>query len=231
MIKAVLLDIDNTLLSFDEYVKHSMKTGFEEFGIGPYEDSMYPVFRRINLDLWEAIERGEITFAELSKVRWNRVFQSLGIQADGPAFEKYFRDCLFESAIPVDGAMELLAYLHEKYALYAASNGPYHQQVNRLRIAGMLPLFSQLFISEEMGCSKPSNEFFQTCLRRINEDAEADIRPEEIIVIGDSLTADIDGGRKSGMRTCFYNPELRPVPEGQEADYEIEKLLELKKIL
>ena len=52
MIKAVLLDIDNTLLSFDEYVKVAMQTGFAKFGIGPYEESMYPIFRRINLGLW-----------------------------------------------------------------------------------------------------------------------------------------------------------------------------------
>ena len=56
--------------------------------------------------------------------------------------------------------MELLKYLHGKYILCVASNGPYMQQVNRLKISGMLPYFSDLFISEEIGSSKPSEKFF-----------------------------------------------------------------------
>lgn len=231
MIKAVLLDIDNTLLSFDEYVKVAMQTGFAKFGIGPYEESMYPIFRRINLGLWEAIERREITFEELLQVRWNKVFQALGISADGPAFEIYFRDQLFESAIPVDGSMDLLLYLNKKYPLFAASNGPYRQQVNRLQIAGMLPYFSGLCISEEMGCSKPSDEFYQICLDRICEKAGSRIRPEEVMVIGDSLTADIAGGKRAGMKTCFYNPEGRPVPKEHQADFEVKRLKEIELLL
>ena len=231
MIKAILLDIDNTLLSFDEYVKCAMQTGFDIFGIGPYEESMYPVFRRINLSLWEAIERREITFEELQKVRWNKVFQSLGISADGPAFETYFRNQLFESAIPIDGAMDLLLHLHKKYPLFAASNGPYHQQVNRLQISGMLPFFSGLCISEEMGHSKPSDTFFQICLDRIREKAGSKVSPEEVMVIGDSLTADIAGGKKAGMKTCFYNPERRPVQSGQQPDLEVTSLEEIVRLL
>ena len=46
MIKAILLDIDNTLLSFDEYVKETMKNGFEKFKIGVYKNIRfyYPYF-------------------------------------------------------------------------------------------------------------------------------------------------------------------------------------------
>ena len=58
------------------------------------------------------------------------IFEYLGISADGIAFEKYFQECLFESAIPENGAMELVKYLHSKYILCVASNGPYMQQVN-----------------------------------------------------------------------------------------------------
>ena len=100
MLKVVLFDIDNTLLSFDGYVKESMKTGFKKFGIGPYEDEMFPVFNKINSSLWQLLEKGELDFDELQKIRWNLIFERLGISADGIAFEKYFRECLFESAIP-----------------------------------------------------------------------------------------------------------------------------------
>ena len=104
MIKAVFLDIDNTLLDFDAYVKESMRMGFEKFHLKPYEDWMYPVFMKINKEMWEGIERGSLTFERLLQIRWNTVFQELGIDFDGCRFETYFREKLCDSAIPVEGA-------------------------------------------------------------------------------------------------------------------------------
>ena len=48
MLKVILFDVDNTILSFDEYVKESMKNGFEKFEIGTYKEEMFSVFKRIN---------------------------------------------------------------------------------------------------------------------------------------------------------------------------------------
>ncbi len=231
MLKVILFDIDNTLLSFDEYVKESMKSGFEKFGIGPYEDGMFSVFNQINTSLWQLIEKGELDFEELQKKRWNKIFECLGITADGVVFEKYFRECLFESAIPENGAMELLEYLHGKYILCVASNGPYMQQVNRLKISGMLPYFSHLFISEEIGSSKPSGNFFNTCINRLNSKTEQKIQPCEIMIIGDSLSSDMSGGIQFGMQTCFYNPDKKTIPFGMKLDYNVSSLREIENIL
>lgn len=231
MLKVILFDIDNTLLSFDEYVKESMKNGFRKFGIGIYENGMFNIFNQVNTDLWHAIEKGEIGFEELKKKRWNMIFERLGISADGIAFEKYFRECLFESAIPENGAIDLLKYLHGKYILCVASNGPYHQQVNRLKISGMLPYFSDLFISEEIGSAKPSKTFFNTCIKRLNAKTEQKIHPCEMMIIGDSLSADMAGGIQFGMQTCFYNPDKKPIPCEMNLNYHVTSLKELKNIL
>lgn len=231
MLKAILFDVDNTLLSFDGYVKESMRNGFERFKIGTYEDWMFSVFNRENSKLWRLIEKGEMNFEELQKKRWNMIFECLGISADGVQFEKYFRECLFESAIPEDGAMELLEYLHGKYTLCIASNGPYKQQVNRLRISGMLPYFSDFFVSEEIGCSKPSEKFFETCLERLNMKTEKEIRPCEIMIIGDSLSSDMEGGIRFGMQTCFYNPDNKTIPCEMKINYIVESLKEIEDIL
>ena len=88
MLKVILFDVDNTLLSFDEYVKESMKSGFEKFAIGAYEEEMFSVFNQVNAGLWQKIEKGETDFAQLQKNRWNMIFKRLGITADGEAFEK-----------------------------------------------------------------------------------------------------------------------------------------------
>ena len=231
MLKVILFDIDNTLLSFDEYVKEAMKNGFGKFEIGTYEDGMFNTFNQVNTDLWHAIENGELDFEELKKKRWNMIFERLGIKADGEAFEKHFRDCLFESAIPIDGALELLEYLHDKYILCVASNGPYLQQVNRLKICGMLPYFSDLFISEEVGSSKPSESFFQVCIDRLNLKSEEEILPGEIMIVGDSLTSDMAGGIRFGIQTCFYNPCNKQIPREMNLNHQVTSLKEIKNIL
>ena len=231
MLKVILFDIDNTLLSFDEYVKESMKSGFKKFGIGTYEDGMFTVFNQINTSLWQLLEKGELGFEELQKKRWNLIFEHLGISADGIAFEKYFRECLFESAIPEKGAIDLLKYLHGKYILCVASNGPYHQQVNRLKISGMLPYFSDLFISEEIGSAKPSEKFFNTCINRLNAKTEQKFCPCEIMIIGDSLSSDMSGGIQFGMQTCFYNPAKKTVPDDMKLNYHVSSLREIVNIL
>lgn len=230
MLKVILLDVDNTLLSFDKFVIEAMKSGFEKFEIGIYEDGMFSDFNRINAELWKQLERGEISFEDLKKTRWNKVFEHLGLSADGVAFEKYFRECLFESAIPEEGAMELLEYLRPKYTLCIASNGPYLQQVNRLKLSGMLPYFSDLFISEEIGSSKPSESFFGACIERLNAKLGQNIKPCEIMIIGDSLSSDMAGGVNAGMQTCFYNPNRKPTGE-MNLDYQVTSLTELKNFL
>lgn len=228
MLKVIFFDIDNTLLSFDEYVKESMKNGFAKYQLCGYKDEMFSVFNRINNTLWQGIEKGEMNFEELRQKRWNLIFEELGISFDGFIFEEYFGKCLFESAIPEKGALELLEYLYGKYTLCITSNGPYLQQVNRLKISGMLPYFSHLFISEEIGSSKPSEDFFRTCLERLNFNMPHEIKPHEIMIVGDSISSDMIGGMEFGMKTCFYNSRKESLPSGRKVDYEVTLLEEIR---
>lgn len=203
-IRAVFFDIDNTLLSFTGYVRETMRKGFEKFGLPPYTEDMYQVFERENDRLWRLIEQGSLSFGRLKQIRWNNIFRELGIDFDGPAFERYFRDQLYESAIPEPGAVEILDYLKGRYLLIAASNGPYGQQVHRLKTGGMYGYFSHVFISEKVGAQKPSREFFDYCFRVLREHELPDIRPEETVMIGDSMTSDIAGGAACSMHTILY---------------------------
>lgn len=228
--KSVFIDIDNTLLSFSEYVRHTMQDGFAHFGLKRYEPYMYDIFAEENNKLWRRIEQGTLVFSELEKVRWNIIFARLGIDFDGTVFEKYFRRALYDSAIPMPYANEMLRYLSGKYILCAASNGPYDQQVHRLEIAGMKQYFDYIFISEKLGASKPSEEFFRQAFAELNSGRDEVIMPADTIIIGDSLTSDIEGGRCYGMKTCFYN--IGGVESDNiEADYVINELNEVEGIL
>ena len=228
--KAIFIDIDNTLLDFDAYVRESMRAGFARFGLRPYEPWMYDIFVRENDKLWQAIERSELTFARLQDIRWNTVFRALGIEADGIAFERYFREALHESAIPVDGARELLEALRGRYLLAAASNGPYEQQLHRLALAGMKDFFDWFFISERIGASKPSKLFFDEAFRQVNEGRETPILPEDTAIIGDSLTSDMAGGRGCGLKTVYYR---RPgaAPANDSVDVTAEDLRDIPALL
>ena len=231
LLKVVLIDIDNTLLSFTGYVKEAMRDGFSFFGLKPYTEDMFPVFEKINNSLWGQLEQGTLTFAELEKCRWDLIFKELEIDFDGKVFEEYFRDRLFYSAVPEDGAVDLLKYLSSKYTLCAASNGPYEQQINRLKVGEMDEYFTCCFISSQIGAQKPGRQFFDHCFRVLRETEYPDLAPEEVIIIGDSISSDISGGRDYGMHTCLYQKNAMSEPVDSGADHVVNSLTEIKDIL
>jgi len=231
MIKVIFIDIDNTLLSFSGYVKAAMREGFAEFGLKPYTDDMFYVFENVNNALWRRIEQGTLVFDELKKLRWNSVFRELGIDFDGEVFEQYFRDRLFTCAIPEPHAMELLEYLKGRYILCAASNGPYEQQVNRLRVGNMYDYFAHFFISSQIGASKPSKEYFDRCFEELRSAEFPSLTPDEVMIIGDSVTSDIAGGASYGMHTCLYRNNPTTSADTCGAEHVISSLNEVKQIL
>lgn len=231
MIKAVLFDVDDTLLSFSGYVKETMREGFSRFGLTPYSDDMFPVFERINNALWRQIELGTLTFEELTQRRWNLIFQALGIDFDGTVFEDHFRERLFYSAVPEDGAVDLLEYLRRKYTLCVASNGPYEQQMNRLRVGKMDRYFSYFFISSQIGAQKPDKAFFDCCFNILRGSGFPELTPEETMIVGDSVSSDISGGAAYGLRTCLYRKNAFSPWDTSGADYAVSSLAEIKNIL
>lgn len=203
MIRIVLIDVDNTLLDFDRCAAYAIETGMREVGL-PYTEETYPAFREINERLWREIEKGNLKREGLTGIRWPWIFDRLGIRADGTAFEERFVRHLYDSHETVDGARELLEYLSGKYEVYAASNAPAGEQESRLTKAGLHPYLKGLFISQELGHPKPSREFFEACFRLLGEPPR-----DEVLLIGDSLTADMRGGVEFGIHTCWFNHDGR----------------------
>ncbi len=224
--KAVFVDIDNTLLSFDGYVKQTMAEGFAHFGLPAYTPDMYDVFTRENDSLWQRLEQGALDFQTLQQMRWNSVFRALGISFDGPTFERYFRGALHESAIPEPGAYALLERLYGNTILCVASNGPLEQQLHRLALADMARYFSFCFISEDIGAAKPARAFFETAFSRLNAGRALPILPSETLMLGDRLSSDIAGGREYGMHTCYYK-RGSGMPAAGEAEFVVDTLPEL----
>ena len=223
MIKAILLDVDNTLLDFNKCACAAMLDAARDFSIA-LPMGAFDVFRRINDGLWRQIEEQTLTTEELYRIRWALIFQELGVDFDGVTFEERFFHYLTTAAEKVDGADQLMTYLRGKYTLCIASNAPYHQQVQRMEKAGYLPHLQHLFISEEIGAAKPAPAFFEACLAAL-----APLQPDEVLMIGDSLTADIAGARACGIRTCWYRHGSDK--DGSMADYCVADLREVCEFL
>lgn len=223
MIKAVLFDIDDTILDFGKCAEWAVKTAMEERNT-EYRHEYYGVFKRINDDLWKKLEKGEITREELFDRRFKEVFSELGIELDGREFEVRFLDLLHESTEEVPGARELLKYLHSKnYRIYAVSNAMQIQQETRLKKSGLSRYFDGVFTSELLGASKPSRAFFGAFFERV-----PDISKDEVILIGDSLSADISGGKRYGLTTCWFNHAGKNSSVGSFSDFVVHSLNDVK---
>lgn len=224
MIKTVFIDIDNTLLDFNKNSALALKQSFIKNGLE--FNANYPaVFIRINDSLWTRFEKKEITREQIYGVRYKLVLEELNLLGDYNKIETDYRDALFNCAEPVDGALETLKYLADKYSVYAASNAMRAQQENRLNKAGMRIYIKELFLSHDLGVSKPSKEFFDACI------SLSGAKREETIMIGDSLSADIKGAYDFGIKSVWYNHLQKQEPTEKLYDFKIDKLLDIKNIL
>lgn len=220
----VFIDIDDTLLDFTKCANDAIKSACNKFGV-PYTTTLVDTFHPINLDLWHRLEKKEVTKERLFDTRFQIVFDKLGIKADGIAFETAFRENFHESAILVDGARDLLEYLRSKYKVYVASNASMHQQTNRMKRAELDGYIDGYFVSEEIGFPKPQKEFFDACFKAL-----PDVKPQDVVMIGDSLSADIKGACEYGLKTIWYNHRNEPTADVK-CDYIVSRLSEVKNIL
>lgn len=220
----VFIDIDDTLLDFTKCANDAIKSACNKFGV-PYTTTLVDTFHPINLDLWHRLEKKEVTKEKLFDTRFQIVFDKLGIKADGIAFETAFRENFHESAILVDGARDLLEYLRSKYKVYVASNASMHQQTNRMKRAELDGYIDGYFVSEEIGFPKPQKEFFDACFKAL-----PDVKPHDVVMIGDSLSADIKGACEYGLKTIWYNHRNEPTSDVK-CDYIVSRLSEVKNIL
>ncbi|MDE7373616.1 MAG: YjjG family noncanonical pyrimidine nucleotidase [Clostridia bacterium] len=218
-----MIDVDNTLLDFEKSSQLALIRTCEDFDI-PYSERMLEVFLEVNNSMWRQIQDGELTKAQLWERRFNTIFNKLGINADGVLFETEFHRHIETCAATVDGAVDALKYLHSKYTVCTASNASFKQQRIRLELAGMLQYIDKMFVSEHLGAQKPNVAFFEECFEQLA------FSPEETVMIGDDLHADMLGASTYNLHTCWYNPKHLPNDENISIDTEISDLSELKSI-
>ena len=225
MIKTVLLDLDDTILDFHAAEGTAIRATFRASGV-PDDDATVNRYSEINRATWHRLELGELTREEVLVERFRLLFAELSSDADPTRTQAIYEDLLSREHPFIDGAIELLESLYQKYDLYIASNGTPLVQDRRIAESGIAHYFKGIFVSERVGANKPSREFFDKVFSNIDGFSR-----ENAVIIGDSLTSDIQGGINSGIVTCYFNPKSRKNDTGITPDYEIRTLAELPPLL
>lgn len=199
--KFLLFDLDHTLFDFDTAEDVALTQLLKEEGvedIQAYKDYYVPM----NKSLWKDLEEKKITKQELVNTRFSRLFKHFGIGKDGAYLANRYQFYLSQQGQVFSGAMEFLDNLIDRgYELYAATNGITTIQTGRLTQSGLTPYFNHVFISEQLGTQKPDALFYE----RIGQQIPG-FSKDKTVMIGDSLTADIQGGNNAGIDTIWYNP-------------------------
>ena len=224
-IKYILLDLDDTVYDFHKAEVLAISETLREFGVEP-SDSVVKRYSEINRDCWRMLEEGIMTRDEILVERFRRLFAELSVECDADLVRIAYEKNLSECAIFVDGAAELIDSLRGKYTLAIASNGTARVQDKRIAKGNIAPLFDYIFISERLGATKPSPLFFDKCFELMGAK-----NPDEVIIVGDSLSSDIKGGINSGIHTCHFDKTGDTVYENIKPEYRITKLSELHSVL
>lgn len=200
MKKVLLFDLDDTLLDFKAAEAYGLEKVFTRYGV-PYTPAKIANYQTINHKLWQQYEAGKIPREGITGERFPRFFAAEGIDANGLLAEDAYRTYLGEAKKEVPGARALLTQLQADYELCLVTNGVAQTQKARLANTGFGAFFSHVFISEELACQKPDPRFFQQVVAALPHYQKA-----EMLVIGDSLTSDIQGGQDSQIETVWFNP-------------------------
>jgi putative hydrolase of the HAD superfamily len=231
MYKHILIDLDDTLWDFRRNSKIAMQEIYNDYELIKYYDSFesfYDVYMTKNHQLWEQYAKGEITKNYLSLERFLYPLRIVGCENVELA-QKLGADFLYRTTMQtnlVEGAIETLDYLKSKnYTLSIISNGFIEVQYTKLRRSGLLPYFTNIFLSEEIGYQKPDIRFFQAVLEKL------EAKPSDCLVVGDNLQTDIQGAQNANINSVYFTNHSEISEKDHPITPIIQNLIQLKNLL
>ena len=221
----LLLDADNTLFDFSSCEYNALKNTVE-YGGREFSQDVFESFDRINGALWRKFERSEINASDLRVERFRELIELYeGIRITAEEMSCHYIDELSHQAVLFPNTLEDVALLSSEFDLYVITNG--FRTVQRGRFSGspVTPYIKDIFISDELNVQKPRKEFFDRALERVSEK-----NVSRILVVGDTLNSDMQGGRNAGIDTCLFDPEDKVAMPNDLCDYKIRRLSEIMSI-
>ena len=200
-----LFDLDQTLLDFHASEYKALGIVLRSCGLS-FSDDIYSAFKAYNKFLWQELEKGSISRTELFTKRFQYVFSLTPEDSSGLDPLKInddFIKTMSVNGVLMDGAFRFVKKLKENIEdcrIYIASNGATINAKGRIASTGLERYIDGLFISEDMGVTKPDAAFFDMCLEKIGEPKSS------CIMIGDSLSSDMLGAKNASLTSLWFMP-------------------------
>ena len=211
--KAVLFDVDDTLLDFQTGNRNAVNQLMDELGY--FDPDRYDQYEAINLKCWQALEAGLLTQNQLKLARFVRFFDRYPVPGDPRRAAERFVELLGQQSILLPHALETVARVAERLPVAIVTNGNTAIQRSRMALSPLKDHVTEVVISEEVGVSKPRPGIFEIALDRLG------VKAGEALMVGDGVNSDIRGANNAFIDACWYNPEGKTLPEGVHAEYEI----------
>ena len=217
----LLFDADDTLFDFQKSEKIALEETLAAYGLGNNKEATN-LYHAINKQLWMDFEEGKVSKTVLKVKRFTDLFKQLGMQGDGTACSELYVENLSKGNYLLPDALKLCQELSRECRLYLVTNGIAKVQHARFDASEVKPYFSDIFVSEESGYQKPQVEYFDYVFDRI-----PDFHKEQALLIGDSLSSDMQGGLNAGVDTCWFNPNHCENSKQLSCTYEIDDLKQI----
>lgn len=222
----LLFDLDNTLLDFNKAEEHAFFMTAKNQGV-TFTTADYGEYHKINDKWWKLHEKGLYSRDEIVLLRYAEFFKIKGVDLSPAKFNADYMINLGEGKFTVTGAEEVLKTLKTMGAkIYVVTNGVVSIQNRRLENNPVTPYIDGMFVSEKIGVPKPDARFFKAAEKEFGIAFD-----DKTLIIGDSLSSDITGGKNAGIKTCWFNPRGAANDSAVTPDYEIKSLLDVLKVV
>ncbi|MFD1706334.1 YjjG family noncanonical pyrimidine nucleotidase [Siminovitchia sediminis] len=221
----IFFDIDDTLFDFTKAEQEAFNKVFEKYNILNSLRVYKKSYEEMSKKLWKELEKGKMSLVELGPERFRRLFSEHALEMDAVVFNQDYLKFLSQQTHLVQGAEKVINKLSDK-RLAVITNGYTDVQTSRINHSPLKDAFEHIIISEFTGFQKPQKEIFDYAFNQMQI-----TDPSNVLMVGDSLTSDIQGGMNYGIDTCWFNPEHKENHTSIQPAYEIDTLESLLEMI
>jgi len=201
--KTILLDADETLFDFRAAERESLTKLMKAYGV-ECTDADLQAYAAFNAPLWSRFEKGELDKPEIFRSRFQFMLDRFGLSGDPMHMNQQYLTGIADCSKLFDGAESFVKKLSETHTLAIVTNGAEYAQKRRFAASLIRRYIPYLFVSEEIGAAKPDIRYFDAVFHAMDISDK-----RSVLIIGDSLSSDIQGGINAGIDTCWYNPQRK----------------------
>ncbi|MFH5811461.1 YjjG family noncanonical pyrimidine nucleotidase [Companilactobacillus sp. FL22-1] len=220
----ILFDLDQTLFDTDLNAEKSLKKLELPFSF-TFTDDRILHWHHLQQKMWGDLEKGKLSRQQLNDTRFQAYFDYFDQKVDSVGLEQQYEEIFYTQHELMPHAKMLLETLQADYQLEVISNGTILKQKQMLHNSATEHYFDKMFLAENIGYSKPNAKFFDAVVDELKP-----YQRKDMLVIGDSLSADIQGANNASIDSVWFN-RYQVANEKVSPTYEVSDLKDIIKIL